>query len=446
MTATPSHVKTTNGPSGEPHVVRVAHAARLASRTLASLPTHTKNAVLTTLAARVREAAPALLHANARDVARASAAGLAPATLSPAPLSPAPLSPAKLARLSLSAASIEQLAKGLDAVASLPDPVGQTTDDRVVANGTRVRRVRIPLGVIAMIYESRPGVTLDAFALCFKSGNSVLLKGGREAAESNAAFASLIHAVLREHALPEGCLADLSSISRDDVRTMLGLSTLIDLVIPRGGEELIASVLEHSKIPTIQHFKGVCHVFVHASASLDAALHVCVNGKASAPATCNATECVLIDAPIAPTFVPMLASAMHASGIELRGCDRCAALSAHVKLAQPTDFGREFLAPILAMRIVDSLDDAIAHIHAFGSSHSEAILASDQAAINHFVSNVHASCVLVNASTRLNDGFQLGLGAEIGISTSRLHAYGPMGLEELTTRRFVVEGKYTLRT
>jgi glutamate-5-semialdehyde dehydrogenase len=414
-----------------PSLHAIATEARAASRVVASLHTAKKNALLLDLAARLRYAKHDVLRASEADVARATQQGLAPA---------------KLARLALTPASLEQLAEGLEAVAALPDPVGQVTDERVVPNGTRVRRVRIPLGVIAMIYESRPGVTLDAFALCFKSGNSVLLKGGREAAESNAALASLVHTSLQAAHLPTACLADLTAISREQVRELLGLSGLIDLVIPRGGEELIRSVLEHSKIPTIQHFKGVCHVFVHARANLAKAVEVCVNGKVSAPATCNATECVLIDEAVAPSFIPVLAQAMHARGVSMRGCEACCAHSPLIARADPSDYGTEFLAPILAMRVVPGMQAAIEHIHTFGSSHTEAILTDDDDAAQHFVRAVHASCVLVNASTRLNDGFQLGLGAEIGISTSRLHAYGPMGLEELTTRRFVVEGAYHQRS
>jgi glutamate-5-semialdehyde dehydrogenase len=409
----------------------VAHAARAAARVVASLPTATKNSVLLDIASRLRQAAPDLLRVNATDVASAAQQGLAPA---------------KIARLALTPASIEQLAQGLEAVAALPDPVGQVTDDRVVSNGTRVRRVRIPLGVIAMIYESRPGVTLDAFALCFKSGNSVLLKGGREAAASNAALAAIAHAALQAASIPTACLANLTEVGREQVRELLGMHTLIDLVIPRGGEELIRSVLDHSRIPTIQHFKGVCHVYVHEKANLARALDVCVNGKVSAPATCNATECVLIDEAVAQAFVPMLAQAMHAHGVSTRGCDVCCSLSPVVTPATESDFGTEFLAPILAMKVVANSHAAIEHIHVYGSNHTEAILTDDHDAAQHFVRAVHASCVLVNASTRLNDGFQLGLGAEIGISTSRLHAYGPMGLEELTTRRFVVEGAYHQRT
>lgn len=408
-------------------VRQAALEAREASRTLATLSTDAKNALLLDLARAVRSNQAPILEANRADVASASN-----------------LTEAKLKRLRLTEASLAQLAAGLEQIAALPDPVGEVTDERTVPSGLRVVRARIPLGVIAMIYEARPGVTLDAFALAFKSGNAVLLKGGRESARANAAMASLARGLLRDHRLPERALTDLSHLSREDVRELLTLSDLIDLVIPRGGEELIRAVVEHSRIPTIQHFKGVCHAYVHAPADEAQAVNICVTAKAGAPATCNALECVLVDARLAPSFVPALVRAMQGAGVEVRAEARAAALARGAGLAvvdaAPDDFGREFLDTIVALKVVDGLDEAIAHVHRFGSNHTEAILTRDEAAAEQFVRRVHASCVVVNASTRFNDGFQLGLGAEIGISTSRLHAYGPMGLEELTTRRFIVRG------
>ncbi|MBX3385683.1 MAG: glutamate-5-semialdehyde dehydrogenase [Phycisphaeraceae bacterium] len=420
-----------------------AERARAASRALQSLPTARKDALLRDLAGLLRARSAEVLRANALDVEAATAAGLAPA---------------KLRRLTLDGRGIEQLAAGIEQVAMLPDPVGRVTDDRQVASGLRVRRVRIPLGVIAMIYESRPGVTLDAFALCFKSGNAVLLKGGREAQQSNAAMASLAREALERSGLAgeglAGAMTDLTPISREEVWEMLTLSDLIDLVIPRGGEELIRAVVERSRIPTIQHFKGVCHVYVHESADLDRAIKVCVTAKTSAPATCNAAECVLVDRAIAAKFVPRLIAAMRRAGVEVRADAESMRLAwsddgdLGLRLAEEGDYGHEFLDTVVAVRIVEGVTgpgSAVEHVARYGSNHTEAILAHDPAAIRAFVEGVPSSCVAVNASTRFNDGFQLGLGAEIGISTSRLHAYGPMGLEELTIGRFVVEGDYHTR-
>lgn len=424
--------------AGSIDVRAAASAAREASRTLATLPTDAKNALLRDLATAIRAHAPLVRAANEADLNAARESGLPDA---------------KLQRLALSDAAIEQLARGIEQVASLPDPVGQVTEERTVSSGLLVRRVRMPLGVIAMIYEARPGVTLDAFALCFKSGNAVLLKGGRESARTNAALAALAIDLLAHHQLPAAVLTDLTTISREQVAHLLTLNDLIDLVIPRGGESLIRAVVETSRIPTIQHYKGVCHIYVDRDA--DATDHwakpirVCVTAKTSAPATCNAAECVLVDQAIADAFVPALVRAMHAASVQVR-CDAMSeriarAAGLDVVVANDADFGFEFLDRILALKVVAGVDDALAHIARHTSNHTEAILTQNRATADRFVAGVQSSCVLVNASTRFNDGFQLGLGAEIGISTSRLHAYGPMGLEELTTRRFVVVGDHQTR-
>lgn len=408
----------------------IALAARNATTVLACLPTAAKNAVLEDLARGLEASVAEVLAANAIDLREAAAAGLPEA---------------KLARLRLSDASLAQLVAGVRQVAGLPDPVGEVTRERVVPSGLRVRKVRIPLGVIAMIYEARPGVTVDAFALCFKSGNACILKGGKEARHSSAALAQPAWAALQKHGVPEAALAAVSDMSREGLSELLTLDTLIDLVIPRGGQELIRFVAEHSRIPTIQHFQGVCHIYVDASADLERALEVCVTAKTSAPATCNAAECVLVHRAIAPAFVPRLAERLTAAGVELRGDETVCRLASSAVAAAPEDFGREFLDLIMAARVVADTDEAVAHIRRYGSNHTEAILSHDAASIRRFTEGVQSSCVAVNASTRFNDGFQLGLGAEIGISTSRLHAYGPMGLEELTTQRYVVEGEYHTR-
>jgi glutamate-5-semialdehyde dehydrogenase len=407
-----------------------ATAAREASRVLAATPTAVKNRVLLAFAEAIEAASAEVLAANERDVARAREAGLAAA---------------KLQRLTLSEASVRQLAKGLGEVAVLPDPVGQVTSEKTVASGLHVRRVRVPLGVVCMIYEARPGVTADAFALCFKSGNACILKGGREAAESSGALAAIARRVLREHGLPEAAVTLITSSDREELKTILRLDALIDLVIPRGGEELIRFVAEHSRIPTIQHFKGVCHVYVDRSADQDRAIKVCVTAKTSAPATCNAAECFLVDRAIAREFLPRLEKALAEAGVQTRADAAARAIVPSLGAADEGDFGREFLELIAAIAVVDGVAGAVAHVNRYGSRHTEAILSRDERAIERFRAGVDASCVVVNASTRFNDGFQLGLGAEIGISTTKLHAYGPMGLEGLTTQRFEVVGDYQTR-
>ena len=340
-------------------------------------------------------------------------------------------------------ASANGVEEGVRQIASMDDPVNQTSAEWDVPSGLRVERVRTPLGVIAMIYEARPGVTIDAFALCFKAGNACLLKGGREATRSNEALAALAHAALRQHGAPEEALSLVTTTDRDEVRRMLTLSDDIDLVIPRGGENLIRFVHEHSRIPTVQHFKGVCHIFVDESADPDDAAEIVATAKTSNPATCNTVECVLVHAEAAGEFVPRLLERCAALGVEVRGDEafRAHADGRAVAEASDEDWGTEYLDLILAARVVRSIDEAIEHIARFGSDHTEAILTKDMDHAARFRREVTSSCVVVNASTRFNDGFQLGLGAEIGISTSRVHWYGPMGLEGLTTQRFVVSGE-----
>lgn len=412
----------------ESAIAAAARAAREASYVVSVLSTETKNDVLRGIAGVIETNARAILVANTQDMAAARQAKLAES---------------KLQRLELTSKSLEQLAKGLRQVADLPDPVGEVTRERRVPSGLLVKRVRSPLGVIAMIYEARPGVTADAFALCFKAGNACVLKGGREAANSNAALAALVHGVLRQHRIPEAALSLITTSDRDELKELLTLDRFIDLIIPRGGTDLIRFVVEHSTIPTIQHYQGVCHIYVEASADLDMAERVCVTAKTSAPATCNSTECVLVDEMIAEEFVPRLVEAYARTNVEVRGdaevC-RLARNSANVTLATDADWGCEFLDLIVAVRVVQGIDEAISHIHRYSSNHTEAILTRDGESAAKFTSQVQSSCVFVNASTRFNDGFQLGLGAEIGISTSKLHAFGPMGLEELTIQRYVVVG------
>ncbi len=419
-----------NGDAQAGKMRALAEAARDAARMVGSLSREAKDAVLLDIAAALVAQERALIEASAADVSAARAAGL---------------SEAKLARLGLTSKGLAQMAEGLRQIAVMDDPIGAVTRQSRTAAGLDVRKVRAPLGVVAMIYEARPGVTIDAFALCFKAGNACILKGGKEASRANAALASIIHAALRARCLPEGAAAVESTLGRDQLRELLTFEDCIDLVIPRGGVELIRFVHEHSRIPTVQHFQGVCHIFVDQSADIEKAVRVCVNAKTSAPATCNAAECVLVHRQIAPVFIPRLVEAMQGMGVEVRGDEASRATASGIVPAQDSDFGAEFLDLILACKVVDGLDEAIAHIHRFGSNHTEAILTRHDANAKAFTERVRSSCVVVNASTRFNDGFQLGLGAEIGISTSRVHAYGPMGLEELTTQRWIVQGEYQTR-
>lgn len=410
-------------------IVHAASRARAASRVIATLSTGRKNALLLDLSERLTVARDAILQANQRDLDDAALAGLAPA---------------KLARLRLTQDSIAQLIDSVRSIVALPDPVGQITRETSVASGMLVRRVRAPLGVICMIYEARPGVTIDAFALCFKAGNACILKGGKEARHSNSILANIVRDALDAHAIDHAALTSISDITRDDLDQLLQQDRFIDLVIPRGGHELIRYVARTSRIPTVQHYQGVNHAFIDAAADVDLAVNICVTGKASAPATCNALECVLVHRDIASIAVPRLVEQFINACVEVRADEASIALAGplapRLKPAAPEDFGREFLELIVALRVVDSLDDAIDHIHRYGSNHSETIITRDAHASEEFTRRVQSSCVLVNASTRMNDGFQLGLGAEIGISTSKIHAYGPMGLEELTTTRFVALG------
>ncbi len=407
------------------HAEDVAREARQAASTVATLTTDAKNACLLDLADRITAAAERIQAANADDLAAARAAGQ---------------TAAKLRRLALSPAAIGQTAAGLRQVAQLPDPVGQATRAYTVPSGLHVRKVRCPLGVILMIYEARPNVTIDAFALCFKAGNACILKGGHEARRSNTALLELAQAALTAQGVPTGAVQLLATSDREEMKELLKLDQYIDLVIPRGGTELIRFVHEHARIPTVQHFHGVCHIYVDETADLEQALAVCTTAKTSAPATCNAVEALLIHRAVAATFVPQVVAAYLAAGVEVRGDAAVCRLAPGTVAAQEDDWGREFLDLIVAVRVVTDMNAAIAHIQRYGSNHTEAILARDVVRQREFTERVQSSCVLVNASTRFNDGFQLGLGAEIGISTSKVHAYGVMGLEELTAQRYVVYG------
>jgi glutamate-5-semialdehyde dehydrogenase len=335
--------------------------------------------------------------------------------------------------------------KGLEEVAALPDSVGAITGMWRRPNGLLVGRMRIPLGVIGIIYESRPNVTVDAAALCFKSGNAVILKGGKEALHSNLALARVMQEALSQAGIPTGAVQVIPSVAREATLELLQQDELVDLIIPRGGEGLIRFVAENSRIPVLKHYKGVCHTFVDQSADLDLAAEVCFNAKVQRPGVCNAMETLLVHEAAAPDFLPRMLARYRQAGVELRGCPRTREIDPQTLPAKEDDWGAEFLDLILAVKVVPHLEAALEHIARYSSNHTEAIITQDYTRAQRFLREVDSSLVLVNASTRFNDGGELGLGAEIGISTSKLHAFGPMGLEELTTTKFIAYGSGQVR-
>jgi len=411
-------------------VVSLAQRARQASRTLAAGTTTSRNGALNRLAELLRERREPIVTANQQDLEAGRAKGL---------------SPAMLDRLALSDKVFASMIGGLLEVAALPDPVGRIEDMQRRPSGILVGRMRVPLGVIAMIYESRPNVTVDAAALCLKAGNAVILRGGSEAIHSNLALAEVLREALRDRGLPEDAAQVLPMTDRAAVDVLLAQEESIDLVIPRGGEGLIRSVTEKSRIPVLKHYKGVCHVFVDEDADMAMASTIIMNAKTQRPGVCNALEGLLVHQAIAPRFLPRMAEELMQAGVELRGCPASRALVPAIRPAAEEDWGSEFLALILAVRVVADLDEAMAYIARYGSQHTETIVTAGYANAQRFLREVDASAVMVNASTRFNDGGQFGLGAEIGISTTKLHAYGPMGLEELTTRKFIVYGDGQVR-
>ncbi len=409
---------------------RIARQAREASYLLANLSASVKNSALTAMAGQLLASIPVLKKANARDLRLARKAGL---------------SSPMIDRLTLSDSVIQGMAQSLQEVALLPDPVGQVSKMGKRPNGLWVGKMRIPLGVIGIIYESRPNVTSDAAGLCLKAGNAVILRGGSEALHSNLAIAAILQAAGKEHGIPPAAIQVIPTVSRRAIEEMIQLEAYIDLIIPRGGEDLIRFVVSHSKIPVIKHYKGVCHVFVDASADLQMAESIAFNAKVQRPGVCNAMETLLVHRKIAPQFLPGMAEKFMGAGVELRGCPAARRWVPSMQAARREDWGREFLDLILAVRVVVDLDEAIAHIRQYGSSHTDSIVTQDYANAHRFIQEVLSSTVLVNASTRFSDGHQLGLGAEIGISTTKLHAFGPMGVEELTTSKFIVYGSGQIR-
>ena len=407
-----------------------ARAARDAARALALCPTKAKNDALAQMAHGLVEKTQALLEANRADVERARSGGVARAFLD---------------RLTLTETRIEEMAQALREIAALPDPVGTVVESWRRPNGIEISRVRVPLGVIGFIYESRPNVTADAAGLCVKSGNAVVLRGGSEAIESNTMIAAVLAKALEKAGAPADAIQFVDTTDRDAVAVLLGLDRLVDLIIPRGGEEFVRWVGERSRVPVLKHDKGLVHVFVDASADPAMATQIVLNAKAQRPSVCNALETLLVHGAIAGALLPPLAARLAEAGVELRGCPRTRALVPAARAAAAADWDTEYLDLILAIRVVDDLDAALAHIHRHGSGLAEAIVTNDLAHARRFTREVDAAAVLVNASTRLVDGGQFGMGAEMGISTSRVHARGPVGVRELTTTKFVVQGDGQVR-
>ena len=409
----------------------IGAAARAASRVVARADTSAKNRALAHAALAIRRDAQRLIDANARDVDAARAAGHDAAFVD---------------RLTLTARTIDAMAGGLEAIAALPDPVGEISELRYRPSGIQVGMMRVPLGVVGIVYESRPNVTADAAALCLKSGNATILRGGSEAIHSNRAIAALVHEGLREAGLHPDVVQLVDTTDRSAVGHLIADERHVDVIVPRGGKSLIERVARDARVPVLKHLDGVCHVFVDAAANLDMAVRIADNAKTQRYSPCNTMETLLVHATIAQRFLPAIAAIYASKGVEMRGDERARSLVASMKPAAEDDWYAEYLAPIIAIRVVDSLDAAIDHIARYGSRHTDAIVTDDYASAMRFLREVDSSSVMVNASTRFADGYEYGLGAEIGISTSKLHARGPVGLEGLTSRKWVVLGTGQIRS
>jgi glutamate-5-semialdehyde dehydrogenase len=412
------------------YACQVAVRARRAARHLAVATGAQKNDWLNRTAALIRERTAPLLEANQQDVAAAKEGGLSVALID---------------RLRLSEARLEAMACGLEQVAQLPEPVGEIFDSNVRPNGLLVTRVRVALGVVFFIYESRPNVTVDAASLCVKSGNAVILRGGKEARISNQALADLLKESLDSAGLPRDAVQLVETTDREAVGHFLKLRELIDVAIPRGGRSLIERVTAEATMPVLKHFDGVCHVYVDAAADLRMAEEILINSKCQRPGVCNAAESLLVHRDVAAAFLPQIGKRLVTEGVEMRGCDRTRILIPEARAAAEDDYRTEYLDLILSVKVVDTIDEAIQHIETYGSHHTDAIVTNDLTTARDFTARVDSATVLVNASTRFNDGAQLGLGAEIGISTDRFHARGPCGLKELTSYKYVVHGSGQLR-
>jgi len=408
----------------------LARRARAAARLLASAGAERKNHWLIASADALEKRAPEISAANVKDVAAAQAAGLTAANID---------------RLRLTPERIRAAADGLRQIASLPDPIGQVLDTKVRPNGLRIEKIRVPLGVIFFIYESRPNVTVDAAGLCVKSGNAIILRGGKEALQSNIILHRILQDALIANQLPADAVQLVNTPDREVVGKLLRLDQFIDLAIPRGGESLIRRVAEEATMPVLKHYMGNCHVYIDRAADLAMAERIIVNAKCQRPGVCNAAESLLVHEAVAATFLPRSAAALLAKGVELRGCPTTCAFVPSAKPATDADFAAEFLELILSVKVVKNLDEAIEHITRFGSQHTETIVTNDADAARRFTSEVDSAAVMVNASTRFNDGFEFGLGAEIGISTDKFHARGPCGLEELCSYKYVVYGNGQIR-
>jgi len=409
---------------------RLAKVAREISNTLAHATTEQKDRVLLALEGLIQERQDYIFRENKKDIEEAKKAGLAKSLIE---------------RLRVDEKVIREMKGSIRDVVALPDPVGEIVRVWKRPNGMLVGRMRIPIGVILVIYESRPNVTIEAFSLCLKSGNCVILKGGSEAYHSNLALFNLIVEALQKTGMPKDIAQFIETKDRSYIYDLLKMDDCIDLIIPRGGEELIKNVVEHSRVPVLKHYKGVCHIFVDQWAEKDIAYKVCLNAKIQKPATCNAMETLLVHEAIAESFLPEIAKLFKKHGVKLKGCKKTMAILKGIDRAEERDWYEEYLDLTLSIRIVKDMDEAIAHIRKYGSNHTEAIITANYTNAWRFLREVNSSLVLVNASTRLNDGYQIGLGAEMGISTTKLHAFGPMGLEELTVTKFIVFGNGQLR-
>jgi glutamate-5-semialdehyde dehydrogenase len=426
----PATTTTVTAPDLTAYCDDLAERARVASRQLARVRGEAKNAWLQRSARALRSQSGAVIEANARDLAAAPSFGLNPAAID---------------RLRLDAKAIEGIAQALESIVALPDPAGEVVSSTRRPNGLDVQQVRVPIGVVLFLYESRPNVTADAASLCVKSGNAVILRGGKEALHSNQAIYRILVDQLEECGLPRDAVQLVTTTDREAVGLLLKRNDQIDLVIPRGGESLIRRVVAEATMPVLKHYAGNCHIYLDASCDPGLAIPIVLNAKTQRPGVCNAVETLLVHEQVATSLLPLVADALLAAGVELRGDQKARALVPAMSAAQPSDWDTEYLDTILAVGVVAGLDEAIAHVNRHGSGHTEAILTRDLAAARRFTQEVDSSCVLVNASTRFNDGGQLGLGAEIGISTDKFHARGPCGLRELTTTKWIVYGDGQVR-
>lgn len=427
-----NQVKTINNNKSLQSIVHeISQQALAASRILSTVSSDIKDKALKSMANMLRENNAFLVEENKKDLEYAEGKGL---------------SKSMIDRLVLNESRIDSMAISLEGVSQLNDPVGEVTGMWTRPNGLKVGRMRIPLGVIGIIYESRPNVTSDASGLCLKAGNAVILRGGSESIYSNMAIGSVLHSALKENGLPEHAVQIIPVTDRQAVLELLKQDELIDLIIPRGGEGLIRFVCENSTIPVLKHYKGVCHLFIDEHADLDMAVNIAVNSKVQRPGVCNAAETLLVHKKIADTYLPLIYEQYTKNEVEVRGCERTKKILKEVPLASEQDWYEEYLDLIISVKVVDGIDDAISHIEKYGSMHTESIVTESYSSSLYFMNRVNSSTVMTNASTRFSDGFQLGLGSEIGISTSKLHAFGPMGCEELTTTKFIVYGNGQTRS